>query len=107
MLLYRVDRWRTWASLSVTLHTRTNVSFTQRLSTNASSKVNGGGILAGREDMFNCSACQFCSGRPRVQSVISHEPLFCTISTDFPTFDVIETTSIAPHTLSPPTTNQP
>ena len=58
MLLCRVDQLRMLVSLSVRAHRRTIMSYVCGLCTNASSKVKGGGILAGVDAMVNCSACR-------------------------------------------------
>lgn len=102
MLLCRVDRWRTWVSLSVTVHTRTNVQLYTEIEYQCLIEGEWRRNLGWKGRHVQLLSVSICPGRPRVQSFYVNflEPLFCTISTAFPTlpaFDVIETTR---HTLS-------
>ena len=75
MLLCHVDQLRMLVSLCVRAHRRTIMSYVCGLCTNASSKVKGGGILAGVDAMVKLlRVVEFQkTGRPRVQ-------IFCVFS---------------------------
>ena len=116
MLLCRVDQLRMSVSLSVRAHRRTIMSYVCGLCTNASSKVKGGGILAGVDAMVRVSNFRNQDVQGSKFCVFFGPVKLSTIPAAFP--DCLHLTSLRPHLLAtepsltlrthtPPTTKLP